>query len=362
MARALGDDVRERGFGEFVAELREEAREQLAGHVGIQKSCLLTGIARATLYRRLNPKPERESPVVRPAPPNKLSPAECAEVIATLNSEEFRDKSPRQVWAALLDQGIYLVSVSTMYRLLRERGQVRERRAQARHAAKKKPQLIAREPNEVWSWDITKLRGPAPGRFFDLYVMIDIFSRCVVHWEVHAGESGQIAKQFIENCIRVNGGIAPGTIHSDRGTAMTSQSVAELLSTLGITKSHSRPKISNDNPYSEAQFRTLKYCPAFPEEFGSIQDSRRFCRRFFEYYNHDHYHSGIGLHTPFTVHIGTAQAIQDKRATTIERFRAANPHRFTRTPTLPRLPAVAWINRPDENTACDQTGHREDAA
>jgi putative transposase len=362
MARALGDDVRERGFGEFVTELVDEARERLQDHVGIKRSCELTGISRATLYRRRSPRPKAEDRVFRPSPPNRLSLAECEQIIATLNSEQFRDKSPRQVWAALLDQGVYLASVSTMYRLLRAAGQVRERRAQARHAAKKKPQLIARAPNEVWSWDITKLRGPAPGRFFDLYVMIDIFSRCVVHWEIHARESGDIARAFMNNCIRANGGIAPGTIHSDRGTAMTSHSVADLLSTLGITKSHSRPKISNDNPYSEAQFKTLKYCPAFPEEFGSIQDARVFCHRFFEYYNHEHYHSGIGLHTPFTVHIGTAQAIQDKRAATIERFRAGNPHRFTRTPTLPKLPTVAWINRPDDAPVLDQARHREDAA
>jgi transposase InsO family protein len=287
-----------------------------------------------------------------------LSPEQCHELLEVLNSREFIDKAPRQVWGALIDRGTYLASVSTMYRVLRADGQTGERRAQARHEAKKKPQLIAREPNEVWSWDITKLRGPGPGKFFDLYVMIDIFSRCVVHWEVHARESGELAKEFIENCFRANGGIAPGTIHSDRGTSMTSKSVTELLSDLGVIKSHSRPKVSNDNCYSEAQFKTLKYCPAFPDEFGSIQDARTFCRRFFEYYNHEHYHSGIGLHTPFTVHIGTAQAIQDKRAATIEQFRAANPDRFTRKSMLPKLPTVAWINKPDEETI-SQTGPKD---
>ncbi|WP_157982564.1 DDE-type integrase/transposase/recombinase [Nocardiopsis sp. FIRDI 009] len=180
------------------------------------------------------------------------------------------------MWAALLDEGTYLCSVSTMYRLLRERGQSRERRAQATHPPKTKPELVAYAPNQVWSWDITKLRDPGPGTFFDLYVMIDIYSRYVVHWEVHTRESGQIAEQFIENSIAANGQIATEVIHSDRGTAMTSQSVAELLSALGITKSHSRPKTSNDNPYSEAHFKMLKYCPAFPDRFGSIQDARRF--------------------------------------------------------------------------------------
>lgn len=189
---------------------------------------------------------------VRATPPNALSAEERDELIKVLNCEEFRDKSVRQVWAALLDRGVYLASPSTMYRELRARRQVRERRAQARHAAKKKPQLQARAPNEIWSWDITKLQGPTRGKFFDLYVVIDIFSRCVVHWELHIRESGELAKSFIENAIRANGGIAPGTVHSDRGTAMTSLSVTELLSDLGIIKSHSRPKISNDNPYSEA--------------------------------------------------------------------------------------------------------------
>src|SRR5699024_6912711 len=183
--------------------------------------------------------------------------------------------------------------------------QVRERRAQARHEPRKKPHLVARAPNQVWTWDITKLPGPVRGRYYDLYVMIDIFSRYVVHWEIHLRESGEIAGAFITNSFRANGGIAPKYIHSDRGSAMTSITVAELLSDLGIVKSHSRPKTSNDNPYSEAQFKTLKYCPVFPEKFGSVHDARSFCRRFFELYNHEHYHSGVGFHTPFTVHIGT---------------------------------------------------------
>lgn len=333
-----------------MTEFREQAREQLEPHVGVQASCRITGISRSTLYRRRTPKPEKLEPGVRPVPPNALTEQERDRLIEILNSEEFRDKAVRQVWAALLDRGVYLASPSTMYRELRARGQVRERRAQARHDAKKKPQLEARASNDVWSWDITKLPGPVRGRFFDLYVVIDIYSRYVVHWEIHLSESGEIAERFIENAIRANGSIAPGTLHSDRGTAMTSLSVAELLSELGITKSHSRPKTSNDNPYSEAQFRTLKYCPVFPGRFGSFADARSFCRRFFDYYNHRHYHSGIGLHTPFTVHIGTAQAIQDKRASTIEAFRAANPRRFTRRPRLPKIPTVAWINRPDEDS------------
>jgi putative transposase len=290
-----------------------------------------------------------------------LSETECVELLEVLNSREFRDKAPRQVWAALLDRGQYLASVSTMYRVLRANGQVRERRAQARHEAKKKPHLVARRPNEIWTWDITKLRSPVTGRYYDLYVMIDIFSRYVVHWEVHTRESGELAEEFIKNAICANGGLAPHTIHSDRGTSMTSKSVTNLLSDLGIIKSHSRPKVSNDNPYSEAQFKTMKYCPVFPDEFGSLEDARSFCVKFFEYYNYKHYHSGIGLHVPFTVHIGTAQAVQDKRVATIEKFRSANPQRFTRRPMLPRLPRVAWINKPEEETA-EQAEQEENAA
>jgi putative transposase len=243
-----------------------------------------------------------------------------------------------------------------MYRELRRRDQVRERRAQARHEAKKKPYLAAHAPNEIWTWDITKLPGPGPRQFYELYVMLDIFSRHVVHWEVHLRESGELAEQFIRNSFVANGGIVPGTIHSDNGTSMTSKPVTALLADLDVIKSHSRPKVSNDNPYSEAQFKTLKYCPVFPERFVSLDEAETFCHHFFNYYNHRHYHAGIGLHTPFTVHIGTAEAIQHKRAEVIEAFRARHPRRFTRTPALPRIPTVAWINRPDED-ATGQSSH-----
>lgn len=299
---------------------------------------------------------------MRPAPPNALSETERAELIEVLNSDRFADKAPRQVWAALLDEGVYLASVSTMYRELRRREQVRERRAQARHEAKKKPYLAARAPNEIWSWDITKLPGPGPRQFYDLYAMLDIFSRYVVHWEVHLRESGELAERFMQNAFIANGGIVPSVIHSDNGTSMTSKPVSALLADLDIIKSHSRPKVSNDNPYSEAQFKTLKYCPAFPEKFDSFDEAETFCHHFFDYYNHRHYHAGIGLHTPFTVHIGTAPAIQHKRAATIKAFRAANPRRFTRTPALPTIPEVAWINRPDEGAAGQADPDQEEHA
>jgi putative transposase len=334
-----------------VTRCRDETLSLLVEYLPIRTSCVLSGVPRGSFYRRRKPVPERSAPAVRPVPPNALSETERAELIEVLNSDRFADKAPRQVWAALLDEGVYLASPSTMYRELRRREQVRERRAQARHEAKKKPYLVARAPNEIWSWDITKLPGPGPRQFYDLYVMLDIFSRYVVHWEVHLRESGELAERFMQNAFIANGGIVPGTIHSDNGTSMTSKPVSALLADLDIIKSHSRPKVSNDNPYSEAQFKTLKYCPVFPEKFDSFDEAETFCHHFFDYYNHRHYHAGIGLHTPFTVHIGTAPAIQHKRAETIEAFRAANPRRFTHTPTLPTIPEVAWINRPDENTA-----------
>jgi putative transposase len=338
-----------------VIRCRDETLSLLIEHLPIHTSCSLSGVPRGSFYRRRKPTPERSEPVARPMPPNALSETERAALIEVLNSDRFADKAPRQVWAALLDEGVYLASVSTMYRELRRRDQVRERRAQARHEAKKKPYLAARAPNETWSWDITKLPGPGRRQFYDLYVMLDIFSRYVVHWEVHLRESGELAERFMQNAFAANGGVVPGTIHSDNGTSMTSKPVTALLADMDIIKSHSRPKVSNDNPYSEAQFKTLKYCPVFPEKFDSLDEAETFCHHFFDYYNHRHYHAGIGLHTPFTVHTGTAQAIQHKRAATIETFRAANPQRFTQTPALPKIPEVAWINRPEED-AVGQAG------
>ena len=222
----------------------------------MKKACELTGKSRATFYRRRKGARQgcREQ---RPAPPNALPAGEREELLAVLDSPRFRDKAPRQVWALLIDEGAYLASVSTMYRLLRDAGQVRERRAQAAHPARKKPELMAAGPNEVWSWDITKLAGPRRGVYYHLYVMIDIFSRCAVHFEVHATELGELARDFITEAVRLNGGITPHAIHADRGTSMTSKTVSALLSDLAILKSHSRPKVSNDNPYSEAQFKRV---------------------------------------------------------------------------------------------------------
>ena len=234
-----------------------------------------------------------------------------------------------------------------MYRLLRERGQSGERRAQATHPAKKKPELMADGPNQVWSWDITKLKGPARGVLYLLYVIIDIYSRKVICWDIWPTETGTLAKEFIEHAIAENGGIRPGAVHADRGTSMTSNTVAGLLAKLSIAQSHSRPHVSNDNPYSEAQFKTLKYCPAFPGRFGSIQDSSVFCAQFFRYYNNEHRHSGIAMHTPASVHDGTWVRIQARRVATLKAAFLAHPERFRgRRPYPPSLPARAWINQP----------------
>jgi putative transposase len=251
------------------------------------------------VHRHRNPRP----PVFGPRRPFHHHPAELSDsereqVLAVLDSPRFADKSPGQVWAILLDEGVYLCSESTMYRLLRERGQTGERRAQAVRPPMRKPELQADGPNQVWSWDITKLKGPVRGVYYLLYVIIDIFSRKVVHWEIWPTETGTLAKEFIQNAIAANGGIRPGAIHADRGTSITSNTVTGLLALLGIDQSHSRPHVSNDNPYSEAQFKKLKYCPAFPGRFGSIEDANVFCTQFFTYYNHEHRHSGIGMHTP----------------------------------------------------------------
>ena len=311
------------------------------------RACELLGASRATLYRRRNPPP-RPAPRARPEPPNKLTEAQRQQILTVLRSAEYCDLAPAQVWARLLDDGIYLCSIRTMYRLLAIAGENRERRRQRTHPARKKPELIATAPNQVWSWDITKLQGPQRGIFYQLYVIIDIFSRYVVGWTLAATETGELAKQFIDDTLASHG-IEPGqlALHADRGTSMTSKPVAQLLTDLGVDRSHSRPHVSNDNPYSEANFKTLKYCPAFPARFGSIEDARAFCGAFFDYYNHEHRHSGIALHTAASVHYGTATQIQAQRAATLDAAYAANPARFRhRRPTPPKLPTVAWINQP----------------
>ncbi len=317
--------------------------------LGTKAACAAVGRPRATHYRHQAP-PKLASSAPRPAPPNKLSDDEAAEILGVLRSPRFVDLSPAQVFHILLDEGRYLASVSTYYRLLRTNGEVRERRRQATHPPRVRPELVARAPLVVWSWDITKLKGPKRGEYYDLYVVLDIFSRYVVAWCVAPSESGELAKELIADAVARHQ-VPPGqlSVHADRGSSMTSNPVVELLSFLGIARSHSRPHVSNDNPFSEAQFKTLKYCPTFPERFGSLQDARTFCETFFTNYNHEHRHSGIAWHTPASVHYGTAAEVRDKRAQTLDAAYAAKPGRFRhRRPTPPMLPTVAWINEPIE--------------
>jgi putative transposase len=321
--------------------------DQVEALLGTKAACTAVGRPRATHYRRLRPsRATQRAP--RPAPPNKLGPAEAELILATLNCERFVDCSPTQVYYTLLDEGTYIASPSTFYRVLRSRGQARERRRQATHPPRVRPELVARRPNVVWSWDITKLKGPKRGEYYNLYVVLDIFSRYVVAWSIAPDENSQLAKELIEAAV-ARQQVPPGqlSVHADRGSAMTSNQVAELYSFLGIARSFSRPHVSNDNPYSEAQFKTLKYCPAFPGRFGCTEDARAFCTRFFNYYNHEHRHSGIAYHTPASVHYGTATEVRAQRRETLSATYAANPARFRhRKPEPPELPTVAWINEP----------------
>ncbi|MDZ7677706.1 MAG: IS3 family transposase [Acidimicrobiales bacterium] len=313
-----------------------------------KRACELLGVNRSTVLRRRRAPVHGPAPP-RPAPPNKLSEPEQQHVLSVLRSPKYRDLAPAQVWAQLLDDGIYLCSIRTMYRLLAAAGENRERRRQRTHPARKRPELIATAPNEVWSWDITKLPGPERGVYYELFVIIDIYSRYVVGWCVAAAETGELAEAFIADALDQQGiDRNQLTLHADRGTSMTSKPVAQLLVDLGVTRSHSRPSVSNDNPYSEAQFKTLKYCPAFPTRFGSIADARSFCAAFFDHYNHTHRHAGIGLHTPASVHYGTATEIRAARAATLTAAYNTNPARFRhRPPTPPKLPEAAWINDPN---------------
>ena len=323
----------------------------------VKRACELLGKSRATLHRQRNPAPAAEKAPAGPRAPHPaaLTAAGQEALLAVLDSERFADKSPAQVWAILLDEGLYLASVRTMYRVLTLAEQVRERRAQAAHPPRVRPELVADGPDQVWTWDITKLKGPWRGTYFDLYLMIDIFSRKAMHQEVHYGEDGVLASAFMRHALAANGGTTPRYIHADNGTSMTSKNVATLLSDLNITRSHSRPHVSDDNPYSEAIFKTLKYCPVFPGTFASLDDARVFSGTFFTYYNTEHRHSGIGLHTPATVHDGTAWTIRARRQQVLDDAFAARPDRFRRPPQAPRLPARVWINKPRPTIETQET-------
>ena len=317
----------------------------LSQHVGKAAACQSLGVARASLYRFCQPSDLTDAPQ-RLASPRALEPGERQTILDQLNSERFADQAPAQVYASLLDQGQYLCSVRTMYRILDQHDQVRERRNQLSHPAYQKPELLATGPNQVWSWDITKLLGPAKWTYFYLYVILDIFSRYTIGWMVASRESATLAQKLIrETCHKQ--GIARGqlTVHADRGSSMTSRPVALLLADLGVTKTHSRPHTSNDNPFSESHFKTLKYRPEFPDRFGSIQDARAFCQRFFCWYNTEHHHSGLGWLTPQVVHGGQSTAVLAARQKVLNQAFRTTPERFVRKPPQsPRLLDKVWIN------------------
>lgn len=324
------------------------ATENLAGAIGVAPACESMGVTRSTLYyQRRDPKQEAKP---RPKPARALTDGERQKVLDELHDDRFVDKSPGEVWATLLDEGTYLCSERTMYRILADNEEVKERRNQLKHPEYTKPELLAEGPNEVWSWDITKLRGPVKWTYFYLYVILDIFSRYVVGWMVAPRETAGLAQKLIrESCKKQ--AIDPGqlTIHADRGSPMIAKTTSQLFVNLGINKSHSRPHVSDDNPYSESQFKTLKYCPGFPDRFGSLQDSVAFCRSFFTWYNTEHRHSGIGMLTPEVVHYGLARDVVESRKKVLEVAFEAHPERFVRgVPLPPALPEAAWINPPAE--------------
>ena len=309
-------------------------RELTSQGISTREAADLTGVSRATATRKpVTPLPVPATPVV---PANKLSALERARILHVVNSPEFVDLPPIQIYARLLDEGIYLGSISTIYRILNENRQVKERRRLAKHPARAIPELVASGSGQVYTWDITKLAGPVKGTYFDCYVMIDIFSRYIVGAHVHSSESGVLAVEMM--------------VHADRGTSMTSKTVAALLSDLEVTKSHSRPRVSNDNPFSEAWFKTLKFAPVFPERFASLGDARAFMAAFVDDYNHLHRHTGIGLNTPADVHYGLAAAKAAERSVTLSAARALNPERFSTStdPKILALPGSAWINKPAE--------------
>jgi putative transposase len=329
----------------------DEAIVELEPMIGIRAACRATGRAQASHYRRHRQSPAPVRPVrERRAQPRALNAVERDTVRTLLNSPDFVDKAPATVYHELLDEGVYVASVSSMYRILRVHGEVGERRRQAVHPAQVKPELVATKPNQCWSWDITKLHGPAKWSYFHLYVIIDIYSRYTVGWLIADRESAALAEQLLADTIAKQGVDRDTlTIHADNGSSMASKPVAFLLADLGVTKTHSRPHTSNDNPFSESQFRTLKYRPEFPATFAHLPAARAFCQRFFSWYNVDHRHSGIAWHTPHNVHHGHAEQVRAVRADVLTAAYARNPERFVRKhPEPAALPAAAWINKPAE--------------
>jgi transposase InsO family protein len=311
--------------------------------------CAALGVSRATVQRRRSrsgtPPPAARP---RPAPARALSGAQRQAVLDLLHAPRFADQAPAEIYATLLDEGVYHCSVRTMYRLLGQNGEIRERRRQLRHPVYQKPELLAEKPNEVWSWDITKLMGPEKWSYFYLYVILDIFSRRVVGWCIADAETATLFKPLFEEAMQ-NHAVSPGqlTLHADRGGPMKAKATAFLLADLGVTRSHNRPHTSNDNPFSESHFKTLKYQPRFPKRFGCIEDARSFCRAFFDWYNQHHHHTGIGLMTPDQVHYGQIEAVHAARQVTLDQAFSQYPARFVKRPPVPPAkPTATWINPP----------------
>jgi len=323
--------------------------EQIATRVGTGRACQALGLPPATYYRWRKPAKPR-CKASRPRPARALAENEQARVLEVLNAERFVDKTPHEVHAMLLDEGRWYCSVRTMYRILAQAGELRERRDQLRHPAYARPELLATGPNQVWSWDITKLRAAAKWTYYYLYVILDIFSRFVVGWMLAHRESGPLASLLLEEtCGRQ--GVERGelVVHADRGSAPKSKTLAHKLADLGVEASFSRPRVSNDNPYSESQFRTLKYQPSYPKRFGSFEDARAYCREFFDWYNHEHRHSGIAMLTPAIVHAGNAEHVLAERQRVLDQAYQAHPERFVGgRPLVPRLPEAVWINPPED--------------
>lgn len=331
--------------------------EQLAETVGVVGACQALDIPRSSLYRSRQPVvAQPEQPVTPVISPRALSLAEKANIRQVLDSERFQDQAPREVYASLIDEGRYLCSVRTMYRILDESKQVRERRNQLRHPSYVRPELLATRPNQLWSWDITKLLGPAKWTYYYLYDILDVFSRYVIGWLIAECESANLAEELIAaSCLRQN--IQPDqlTIHADRGSSMTSRSVALLMADLGVTKTHSRPHVSNDNPFSESHFKTLKYRPDYPNRFGCLPDARSWAQEFFQWYNYEHHHCALGLLTPADVHFGRAPDMLVQRQQVLTAAYQKNPERFVRgEPTPPQLPQAVWINPPKPSSPLEE--------
>lgn len=325
-----------------------DAVQELATIIGERAACEAIGVPRATWHRFKSPPAKRPPKQRIQHHPLKLDPLTRQDFLEVASSPEFVDKPPAQIFFTLLDADWYICSIRTMYRILAQETQLKERRDQLRHPVYQRPELLAVRPRQLWSWDITKLRGPRRGVYFHLYVVLDVYSRFVVGWLIATHEADYLAEQLLETCYEREG-VGPHelTIHADRGSAMTSRGVADLLATLGVAKTHGRPGVSDDNPYSESQFRTLKYCPEYPDRFGSVEDGRQFCRYFFPWYNEQNYHSGICWLTPSTVHHGGAEKVLAARHATLMAAFEEDPVRFrNRPPRRYRLPEEVWINRP----------------